>query len=1027
MSFSVETFVPAPKLSELAARKRSELVALANHFKLEVSTSMRKGDVKKLVSNYLMDENIVSDDEEAIEESNLIEMKRLELQEKEREREAQFRIKELEIKERKIAVQLKAKELELATVTAKTPTSVSEKFDVTRHIRFVPPFQETEPDRYFLHFEKVATSLEWPREVWTLLLQSTLVGKTREVYSALSVDQSSVYNTIKSTILKAYELVPEAYRQKFRCTKKGSTQTYLEFVREKQILFDRWCASNEVNGDFEKLRHLILLEDFKDCLPIEIKTYLDEQKVDNLHQAATRADDYALTHRNSFNRPDARSDPVNKTSGTGKRDHRSGTGPQNPYDRETPRLPLGLTCYYCKRRGHVKAECPALERKDGKTRSNSVVAPHKLEDSSVEAESMKVPVEYEPFVPRGTISLIGSVGENPVTILRDTGASQSLVLADTLPFSNESATGTSVLLQGVELGTMKVPLHKVFLRCNLLSGPVIIGVRPSLPVRGITVLLGNDLAGGSVVENAQVSEVPQMSCNDEGTGKQNSELFPACAVTRAMARARSSSRVSVEQDEHQQSTPNLNMDSQQLDLADTFLKHSPIVSPSNLAEQQVDELDFNHALSRQNLIKEQESDPEMQSLSQYAVSEKEAAVIPSCYYWKEGVLMRKWRSPDVPAGDEWKVLHQIVLPGKYRGSVLSLAHETPMAGHLGIKKTYCKVLNHYYWPGAHRDVKSFIRSCHICQMVGKPNQKPPVAPLKPIPVLGEPFSHVIIDCVGPLPKCKSGNQYILTIMCAAIRYPEAIPLRSIRTPQIVKALIKFFTLVGLPQSVQSDQGSNFMSGIFQEVMFQLGIKQVKSTAYHPQSQGALERFHQTLKNMLRAYCLQEKREWDEGIPLLLFAVRESVQESLGFSPFELVFGHTPRGPLKLLKEIWLAEDSSDNLLIHVSDVRERLTRANDLARQKLKESQCKMKTWFDRKARTRTFRPGDQVLVLLPIHGSPLQARYCGPYTVENRTSEVDYVISTPDRRKLKRLCHINMLKPYHGKDGPTSCRTVTN
>ena len=99
-----------------------------------------------------------------------------------------------------------------------------------------------------------------------------------------------------------------------------------------------------------------------------------------------------------------------------------------------------------------------------------------------------------------------------------------------------------------------------------------------------------------------------------------------------------------------------------------------------------------------------------------------------------------------------------------------------MAGHLGIKKTYCKVLNHYYWPGAHRDVKSFIRSCHICQMVGKPNQKPPVAPMKPIPVLGKPFSHVIIDCVGPLPQCKSGSQYILTIMCAATRFRR--PFRS---------------------------------------------------------------------------------------------------------------------------------------------------------------------------------------------------------------------------------------------------------
>jgi len=105
------------------------------------------------------------------------------------------------------------------------------------------------------------------------------------------------------------------------------------------------------------------------------------------------------------------------------------------------------------------------------------------------------------------------------------------------------------------------------------------------------------------------------------------------------------------------------------------------------------------------------------SLTRFAVDEREAQIIPNCYFWKEGVLMRKWRPPMVPASEEWKVLYQIVLPRKYRHDVLSLAHETPMAGHLGVKKTYCKVLNHYYWPGVHRDVKSFIRVCHICQMV----------------------------------------------------------------------------------------------------------------------------------------------------------------------------------------------------------------------------------------------------------------------------------------------------------------------
>ena len=88
-------------------------------------------------------------------------------------------------------------------------------------------------------------------------------------------------------------------------------------------------------------------------------------------------------------------------------------------------------------------------------------------------------------------------------------------------------------------------------------------------------------------------------------------------------------------------------------------------------------------------------------------------------------------------------------------------------------------------------------------------------------------------------------------MCASIRFLEAIPLRNIKAETIVKALTKFFTLVGLPKSIQSDQGSNFTSDLFQEVMYDLGIEQYTSSVYHPESQGALERFHQTLKNMIR--------------------------------------------------------------------------------------------------------------------------------------------------------------------------------
>ena len=145
-------------------------------------------------------------------------------------------------------------------------------------------------------------------------------------------------------------------------------------------------------------------------------------------------------------------------------------------------------------------------------------------------------------------------------------------------------------------------------------------------------------------------------------------------------------------------------------------------------------------------------------------------------------------------------------------------------------------------------------------MMGKPNQTPQVAPLVPIPVMDEPFSRVIVDCVGPLSRTRRGNQYLLMVMGTATRFPEAIPLRNIKAPNIVKGLIKFFTgLEGLPKSIQSDQGSNFLSGVFQQVMYELGIKQYTSSAYHPQSQGALKRFHQTLKSMFRTYCFEQDK------------------------------------------------------------------------------------------------------------------------------------------------------------------------
>ena len=618
---------------------------------------------------------------------------------------------------------------------------------------------------------------------------------------------------------------------------------------------------------------------------------------------------------------------------------------------------------------------------------------------------------YEPFLSDGFVSLKSdSAQSTPIKILRDTGASQSLILADTLPFSEKTSSGTSVLIQGVECGFVNVPFHNIYLSSDLVTGLVAVGIRPSLPFKGVHLLLGNDLAGDKVVVNPFLTSTPCVDQPPDPIEQEIPDLYPSCAVTRSMAKkAKQNDGMQdialtdtlIGQSFNDETSNSLSPSQSDIQADFDTSRSNTDLSPSISNDQGHDQL------SRSQLCKEQHSDPEISTLFERALDEKEISQVPVCYYVKNDILMRKWRPPDVSAEDEWTVNHQIVVPRVYRPEILNLAHETPMSGHLGVNKTYHTILNHFYWPGLKSDVSHHCKSCHTCQMVGKSNQTIPKAHLQPIPAFDEPFSRIMIDCVGPLPKTKSVCQYLLTIICASTRFSEAIPLRNIKTKTIVKALVKFFTFVGLLRSIQSDQGSNFMSGIFQQTMYELGIKQYKSSAYHPESQGALERFHQTLKNMIRSYCFDTEKDWNEGIHLLLFAVRESVQESLGFSPFELVFWHTVRGPLKLLKEKCLSDDDSSlNLLQYVSDFKNRLSKAFESARSNLKSAESKMKLHYDENAQVRNFEPGDKVLALLPIRGRPLQARHYGPYTVDKKLSDVNYIVNTPGRRKRKRLCH---------------------
>ena len=874
-------------LESLKKFKKENLVKVAVHYGITPAIGATKSHILNLIKDHCVEHDIIDEvEEKPIAETAEIVRLKLDFEREERRlareaekalQDAQFaeaqrareeaqKARDLRLAELKEArelreLELKAEadkeaatrehELKMASLGIHTPKDKSSAFDPARNIRLVPPFQEKEVDKYFAHFEKVADSLNWPKESWVLLLQSVLVGKAQEIYGSLSVEQSSNYEHVKEAILKAYELVPEAYRQKFRNYLKYDSKTHVEFAREKENLFNRWCHSKEIGQDFKKLKQMVLLEEFKDKVRPDIRSHLDEQKVEELEKAAVMADDYALTHKMSSKS----GNPQQKRyHGSGNRENvsrnmddrkRQGKSTENVglVSKVEPLKPI--SCGHCGKPGHIITNCWKL---GGKTpcehcgRFN-----HKSEDCRIaknklqkevkptgltslkglkvspfnESENQKgVKVKplidrnnlveknkgikvnplhnvksciedeispntesdymenYKPFISEGVVSLVGDENSSQkVKILRDTGATQSLMLDSVLPLTENSFTGANVLISGVEMGVLEVPLHEVNIKSSLINGKIVIGMRPSLPVEGISLILGNDLAGEKVMVDPRVVEKPRDDEETERLAEKFPGIFPASVVTRSV-KAKEAIKEQGKEEIGLSGTFLENIDGKfeerNKEKADKALmrKESWNVK-ENIPEKQ--ESESNLVISRQNLIEEENNDKELLDLFKIALTPLEAEKVSVGYLIKDNILMRKWSS------------HRVTI-----------------------------------------------------------------------------------------------------------------------------------------------------------------------------------------------------------------------------------------GPLLLLKEKWLDEDPEKiSVLKYVATFKDRLFRAGQMAKRNLQESQSKMKVWYDRKAKSRCFEPGDRVLVLFPVVGNPLQAKYSGPYKVVKKISDTNYLVKTPDRRKETQVCHINMLKAYHEKPKP--------
>lgn len=602
-------------------------------------------------------------------------------------------------------------------------------------MRLVPPFDELEVDKYFQHFEKVAESLKWPIEYWSLMLQSVIKGKAQQAYSALSVDDASKYEVVKQAILSAYELVPEAYRQKFRSLRKIDSQTYVEFAHDKEVYFERWCTSRAVNSDFKKLKDLLLVEEFKRCVKDDIKSCLDEKDPSTLHEATKLADDYSLTHKSKFGSHDRPYLPK-KSGGKLNSAQTTEVNPEvkdrsadvkKKFSDTKKEVSTGPTCHYCKKPGHVLSECLILQRKREKGTSPNALVKSVTEmpiefgshesfchyDAKKAESSDLLREEFLPFVSEGFVSPSENSPSQPIRILRDTGASQSLLLKEALPSceSEDIVIGDFIVVQGIEGRIVTVPLHSVFLKSDLVTGQVKVGLMFSLPVKGISLLLGNDLAGGKVVPSVQLTFKPSI----EDESKLDLEFFPSCAVTRAMANQAREEENSVQSStllKHDLDRSGHRLDSGSSksscfdELSDTFLGAVFDQHVSSLPQEFGNDLQVSDglSLSRKQLITEQSSDPEIAELREKALPNDEIVKVPVGFYLEDGVLMRKWRPPDIPANEDLAVINQVVVPKVYRKDILTMAHSLPLGGHLGVNKTVNKIMKQFFWPGLRKDV-----------------------------------------------------------------------------------------------------------------------------------------------------------------------------------------------------------------------------------------------------------------------------------------------------------------------------------
>lgn len=348
-------------------------------------------------------------------------------------------------------------------------------------------------------------------------------------------------------------------------------------------------------------------------------------------------------------------------------------------------------------------------------------------------------------------------------------------------------------------------------------------------------------------------------------------------------------------------------------------------------------------------------------------------------------------------------------PLNIRPTLLSLAHDDKLAGHLGAEKTRLRLQQMWYWPNMRAEIDAYCRSCVSCQQVNQAAHSRP-APLEPMPPVTRFNERLHLDLLGPLPLGSvTQAKYLLCLVDSFSGWVDCVAIPSKEAEVVYRAFLDTWVAqYSFPERVHSDLGSEFHNSLFKELSAKIGFRHSFSSAAHPMSNGTAERANRSIIAYMRKF-IETNAQWEELLMPLKFAINSAPHATKRYTPFQLVYGRRPTMAFMLYHPTRSYSEV---------DAEQRLALLNRMTQEVCKwqtEAFRVHKAEFDKRAKQKEFRVGDIVYAVRGHQGDlfqKFQPTFEGPFTIIKTLDHNNYVIEDCNLRTRTRTVHSNLLKP---------------